>query len=258
MKRGAWRAAIVVLLFSTALPAQARAIIPAPAPTSTAVAAIPTPATAPAPSTAVLAQVPVGVTRLITVVAPGERANRATLTAWTRTPEGRWRADKVVPGRLGARGLAPAAERIQGTLTTPSGSFALGRAFGNARKPAGTSLAYHRVRNADWWVYDPRDASSYNRWVTGRPRNAKWRTSWAEHLVRYRTQYQYALVIDYNFALSPGVPRRTGGGGIFLHVNGSGSTAGCVSVSAASMRWILRWLEPAGGQIVIGTAAALS
>jgi L,D-peptidoglycan transpeptidase YkuD (ErfK/YbiS/YcfS/YnhG family) len=37
----------------------------------------------------------------------------------------------------------------------------------------------------------------------------------------------------------------TKGGGIFLHVNGSGATAGCVSLVESSMLKVLRWLDPA-------------
>jgi L,D-peptidoglycan transpeptidase YkuD (ErfK/YbiS/YcfS/YnhG family) len=34
------------------------------------------------------------------------------------------------------------------------------------------------------------------------------------------------------------------GSAIFLHVNGKGSTAGCVSVSQPNMISLLRWLDP--------------
>ncbi|SCD94018.1 hypothetical protein GA0115246_108276 [Streptomyces sp. SolWspMP-sol7th] len=42
------------------------------------------------------------------------------------------------------------------------------------------------------------------------------------------------------------------GAGIFLHVNGKGATAGCVSVPAATMRTLLRWARP-GAKLVVGT-----
>ena len=46
------------------------------------------------------------------------------------------------------------------------------------------------------------------------------------------------------------------GGGIFLHVNGDGATAGCVSVSRPMMARLLRWLDPAREpRIVMGPAA---
>ena len=72
-----------------------------------------------------------------------------------------------------------------------------------------------------------------------RVQHAKWRPEWAERLKSYRSQYRYAVVLDYN--LPSGISWRNGervatdtadttqGGGIFLHVNGSGATAGCVS-----------------------------
>ena len=44
-------------------------------------------------------------------------------------------------------------------------------------------------------------------------------------------QYAHAVVIDYNYAR----PVKGRGAGIFLHVNGSGATAGCVSVPADAM-----------------------
>jgi L,D-peptidoglycan transpeptidase YkuD (ErfK/YbiS/YcfS/YnhG family) len=35
------------------------------------------------------------------------------------------------------------------------------------------------------------------------------------------------------------------GTGIFVHVKGAGSTAGCVSVDSANLVGIMRWLDPA-------------
>jgi L,D-peptidoglycan transpeptidase YkuD (ErfK/YbiS/YcfS/YnhG family) len=60
------------------------------------------------------------------------------------------------------------------------------------------------------------------------------------------------LVIAYNYDR----PVRGRGAGIFLHVNGRGATAGCVSVPADAMRRILRWAEPGRRpHIAIGTAS---
>ena len=68
-------------------------------------------------------------------------------------------------------------------------------------------------------------------------------------------------MLDYN--LPSGIKWRNGqriatepantskGGGIFLHVNGSGATAGCVSVSRERMRRILRWLNPAHDPVIV-------
>jgi L,D-peptidoglycan transpeptidase YkuD (ErfK/YbiS/YcfS/YnhG family) len=44
-------------------------------------------------------------------------------------------------------------------------------------------------------------------------------------------------------AARPAVAGR--GSAIFLHVNGAGSTAGCVSLARGNMIAVLRWLDPA-------------
>ena len=62
----------------------------------------------------------------------------------------------------------------------------------------------------------------------------------SEHLISHKTQYQYAVVIDYN--MHPAVRYR--GAGIFLHVSDGHPTAGCVSVPKSTMITLLRWLRP--------------
>ncbi len=53
-------------------------------------------------------------------------------------------------------------------------------------------------------------------------------------------------------------PDRPSGSGIFLHVNGSGHTAGCVSISQVEMRKLLTWLNPGSHpHIVIGNAKSI-
>ncbi|HZI97707.1 MAG TPA: L,D-transpeptidase family protein, partial [Actinomycetales bacterium] len=45
------------------------------------------------------------------------------------------------------------------------------------------------------------------------------------------------------------VPGR--GAAIFLHVNGSGATAGCVSIPEADLERVLRWLDPARSPVTV-------
>jgi L,D-peptidoglycan transpeptidase YkuD (ErfK/YbiS/YcfS/YnhG family) len=54
----------------------------------------------------------------------------------------------------------------------------------------------------------------------------------SERLSDFATQYEYAIVTGFNYAAQV----RHRGAGIFLHVNGTGPTAGCVSAP----RWFLR------------------
>ncbi len=181
---------------------------------------------------------------------------KATLSAYELTSSG-WRA---APGlsnfsaNLGAKGFVRASDRIQGTQTTPAGSFSLGLAFGNGAAPSGTKVGYRVVQNGDRWVYDRTDPKTYNTFQT----SGDWNNQEVLHAIAYQ-QYRYAVVIGFNrpvMSLRNGHPHSAAGvnvkagGGIFLHVkkvvNGvSLPTAGCVSVSKTHMAALLTWLNPA-------------
>jgi L,D-peptidoglycan transpeptidase YkuD (ErfK/YbiS/YcfS/YnhG family) len=160
--------------------------------------------------------------------------------------------------RIGYGGWVPAASRVQNTGTTPQGTFGLTTAFGLSADP-GTALPYRRADADDHWVGDQRDPRTYNLFQPAASAGRTWRTGQAERLAAYPTQYQYAVVIDFNrpaastvawqavqkqFVTSRPVNVRLGSA-IFLHVNGAGSTAGCVSIARADMVRVLTWLDPA-------------
>ncbi|MFE0649893.1 L,D-transpeptidase family protein [Streptomyces sp. NPDC059534] len=187
-----------------------------------------------------------GGSQLITAEAAGTDATTGTLTWWDRRG-GRWVEAGSAPARFGANGLAEGTGRRQGTNTTPTGLFRLPYAFGAAPAPAGTSYRYARVTERSWWCQD-NASRAYNRWTEGLPRDC--RAAEAERLAAYRTQYAHALVIGFNYDR----PVRGRGAGIFLHVNGRGATAGCVSVPAEAMRAVLAWADPARRpHIAVGT-----
>ncbi|MGY0022672.1 L,D-transpeptidase family protein [Streptomyces sp. cg35] len=189
-----------------------------------------------------------GGSQLVTAEAPRTASTRGTVTWWDRRADGRWVKAGSAPARFGAKGLVEGARRKQGTNTTPTGLYDLPFAFGNAAAPGGTSVTYRRVHNDSWWCQD-NDARAYNRWTEPRPRDC--RASESEHLADYRTQYAHALVIGFNYHR----PVRGRGAGIFLHVNGQGATAGCVSVPKDAMRRILAWARPGRApHMAIGTA----
>jgi L,D-peptidoglycan transpeptidase YkuD (ErfK/YbiS/YcfS/YnhG family) len=199
----------------------------------------------------ILDSLPIGTTQIVEVTAGSWRTTSARLRAWQRRGSG-WKRVIEAPARVGANGLVPAKRRKQNTSTTPAGTFAFTHAFGVGSAPVGIEVPYLRVTKHDYWVYDPLDPDTYNSWVVGRSQRDAWRVAQAEHLITYKREYRYALVIDYNNASGVGRPDTTAGGGIFLHVNGDGPTAGCVSVPKATMARILRWLDPsAGARIVI-------
>ncbi len=187
-----------------------------------------------------------GGSQLITAEAAGPASTTGTLTWWDRRG-GRWVKAGSAPARFGAKGLAEGGQRRQGTNTTPTGLYRLPYAFGIEPAPSGTSYRYARVTDRSWWCQD-NDSRAYNRWVEGLPRDC--RAAEAEHLVSYREQYAHALVIGFNYDR----PVRARGAGIFLHVNGRGATAGCVSVPADAMRAVIAWADPARRpHIAVGT-----
>jgi L,D-peptidoglycan transpeptidase YkuD (ErfK/YbiS/YcfS/YnhG family) len=190
-----------------------------------------------------------GGTQLVTATAPSRSATTGTLVWWQKSA-GAWRVAGTAPARFGARGLTGGATRKQGTDTTPTGLYGLPFAFGNAAAPAGTALPYRHVTAGSWWCEDAA-STSYNRWVNPLPKDC--RGSESEHLADYPVQYAHAVVIGFNYA----EPVKGRGAGIFLHVNGSGATAGCVSVPAGALSRIMAWLDPAAKpHIAIGTSGA--
>ncbi|MFI9746157.1 L,D-transpeptidase [Streptomyces sp. NPDC052494] len=201
---------------------------------------------APAPPLPALMADTGGGSQLITAEAADRDATTGTLTWWDRRG-GQWVKAGSAHARFGANGLVEGARRRQGTSTTPTGLFRLPYAFGVRVRPVGTRFRYVRVTERSWWCQD-NDSHAYNRWVEGLPRDC--RAGEAEHLVSYGTQYAHALVIGFNYDR----PVRGRGAGIFLHVNGRGATAGCVSVPAGAMRAVLAWADPARRpHIAVGT-----
>lgn len=187
-----------------------------------------------------------GGSQLITAVAPAPGSTTGRLTWWDRRA-GRWYEAGSAEARFGANGLTEGATRTQGTNTTPTGLYELPYAFGIRRAPAGTGFGYRRVTPDSWWCQDNASAA-YNRWTEPLPADCA--PGEAEHLVTYEKQYAHALVIGFNYQQ----PVHGRGAGIFLHVNGKGATAGCVSVPERAMRAVLRWADPRRRpHIAIGT-----
>jgi L,D-peptidoglycan transpeptidase YkuD (ErfK/YbiS/YcfS/YnhG family) len=214
----------------------------------------------------------VGDSRQVVVVTSSRwRSSYAELRAYRKDADGRWHL-RFGPwsARLGWNGTVPAAQRRQDSGTTPAGTFRLLYGFGSAADP-GSGLDYRRSDKNDWWVYDPKDPRTYNVWQEFRSGRAQWRRGWAEHLADWAgRQYRYGVVLSYNLPAgvhwSPTVRQRVAddpadtrrGGGIFLHVKGSGATAGCVAIGRDRMRTLLRWLSSdATPRIVVGPTSAI-
>ncbi|MCV2461653.1 L,D-transpeptidase family protein [Streptomyces sp. ICN988] len=193
--------------------------------------------------------VPVEVGNATQVITVEARGSYATVTAWAKGSAG-WKARfSTASGRVGSNGVTNGATRRQGTWTTPTGTYTITEGFGV--EASGTSMPYHVVTDDDWWVEDP-ESKFYNSMHSAQGADFPLTESGdrgSEHLIDYPTQYAEALVINFN--RWPATPGR--GAGIFLHVNGSGATAGCVSVPRATMDRFMNWIEPsAHPRIAIG------
>ena len=197
--------------------------------------------------------------QLVVVTGASKTSSYATLRTYRKNADGTWSAQfAAMPARNGYGGWVAAAKRVQNTGTSPQGTFGLTTAFGLKANP-GTKLPYLLANSNDYWVGDQKDPRTYNLFQTYASAKRTWRIGEAEKLASYPTQYEHVAVIDFNrpkpstvvwnstyseYVTSAPVNVKLGSA-IFLHVNGKGSTAGCVSLSRANLISVLKWLDPA-------------
>ena len=182
-----------------------------------------------------------GTSQVITV--NRTRSWHARVTFWRRTSAG-WQAVlRSSNGRIGYGGLVVGTKRQQGTGTTPLGSYRLLGSFGTHPRASGWDLAYRKIRPGDYWVEDNQSAY-YNRYRNKSQGGFRWwlksGENTSERLADFPTQYEYAVNTAFNREQV-----RHRGAGIFLHVNGRGATAGCVSAPRAFLRSAMVRLDPA-------------
>jgi L,D-peptidoglycan transpeptidase YkuD (ErfK/YbiS/YcfS/YnhG family) len=201
-------------------------------------------------------------TQLITAVTNGRtNASRDGKLTWWKRAGGHWVKIGSTRARFGVNGLSDS--RVEGDGTTPTGLFTLPMAFGIAADP-GTAMPWKKVRARSWWNENSRH-SRYNSWQQNCPRRVCWTSATraahsSERLADYVPQYSYSVLIGFNTGMvKVRPPARPSGSGIFLHVLGSGHTAGCIAVRRSAMVSILRWLDPAASpHIAIGNARSIS
>ncbi len=182
-----------------------------------------------------------GTTQVVTV--NHMRGWHARVTFWWHI-RGGWR--KIMQGRdgrTGYGGLVVGSRREQGSGTTPLGTYRLISSFGTHPRSTTWDLPYRRIRAGDYWVQD-NQSRFYNRYRNKSEGGFRWwlrsGSNTSERLTDFGRQYEYSVNTSFNL----GQVRRRGAG-IFLHVNGHGATAGCVSVPRSFMRSMMAGLNPA-------------
>ena len=157
----------------------------------------------------------------------------------------RWtRLYDVRGGRIGYGGLVAPKKRHQGSGTTPLGTVTLISAFGRHTRGGSWDLPYRRIRKGDYWVRD-NGSAYYNRYRNKSQGGFRWwlprsDANSSERLRDYPLQYEFSVVTGYNRSQV-----RHRGAGIFLHVNGRGATAGCVSAPRPFLKRMMWRLDPA-------------
>ena len=145
-------------------------------------------------------------------------------------------------GYCGKNGLG---KEKEGDLKTPIGLFDLGIAFG-LHKNIKTELDYYFLNKNMYWICDS-NSKYYNQFVDlSKKENdiekrailKDWKDSEIEHLIDENVAYEYAIEIKYNKKCEQGK-----GSAIFLHCIKNGPTAGCVSIPAEKMKYILEHIE---------------
>lgn len=199
--------------------------------------------------------------QMLVAVGDGAGSSWATLYSYDKGPDGVWR-QRFAPmrARTGWNGWRWSAARVQNDGTSPAGTFTLTTAFGLQANP-GTRLGYRRSDGDDVWSGDPADPRTYNLYQTSVSPRRTWRSTaaTAERIADYPVQYAYSVVINAyrppdssiywdtargQYETTAPVPVGHGFS-IYLHVNGAGNTAGCVSVTSANLVALMRWLDPA-------------
>lgn len=192
--------------------------------------------------------------QVVTVSAPSATSTTATVEAWSRQADGRYKRVAYFPGaRIGSAGMGPTSE---GLSRTPTGRYRLSQPFGIKPNP-GVSTSYFQVDANDVWTGSTGSVINQHRRCAAGTCPASYGA--LERLSRYPGSYDYGVFIGYNAPAPYGTGAVPGkGSAFFLHVKNSSATAGCVAVSATELVWLMRWFRSSAGPIIalgIGTNA---
>jgi L,D-peptidoglycan transpeptidase YkuD (ErfK/YbiS/YcfS/YnhG family) len=183
---------------------------------------------------------------VVTVSAPSADSTFATVEAWARQADGRYKRVASFPdARIGAQGMGPTSETQS---RTPTGLYPLSQAFGIKPNP-GVHTTWFRVGANDVWTGST--GSVINQHKRCAPNACPAGYGGYERLSSYPGSYDYGVFIGYNAAPPYGSGAVAGAGSaFFLHVKNAYATGGCVAVAADQMVWLLRWFRAAAAPVI--------
>jgi L,D-peptidoglycan transpeptidase YkuD (ErfK/YbiS/YcfS/YnhG family) len=181
-------------------------------------------------------QIPAASKQVLVVSGAGKKSSRSRATFYRRTGRG-WKAVSATwTARNGHRGWS--ANHRLGDLRSPIGVFSITDAGGKL-PDVGSRLPYSRSPNFT--------ASGIG--IAGEPLDGA---------------FDYVIAINYNRRIGKSPidkvrpEGKAKGGGIWLHIDPGGPTQGCVSLSKAHMRSLLKTFDPAKKPVIVmGDAASL-
>lgn len=136
-----------------------------------------------------------------------------------------------VEAYIGENGLTNKKE--EGDKKTPIGEFKLGIILNTHKNGENENkIQYSKITDSMYWV-DDANSKYYNQLVKIGEVKKDWKS--AEHLIEYKTQYEYLIEIKTN---PNNIPNK--GSAIFLHCTNGTPTAGCISVSSQAMKEIIK------------------
>ncbi len=131
---------------------------------------------------------------------------------------------------IGKNGLTN--EKEEGDQKTPIGKFELGIILNTQKNGKNkNNIPYTKITNNMYWVDDV-NSKYYNQLVNIKEVEKDWER--AEHLIEYKTQYEYLIEIKTN---PNNIPNK--GSAIFLHCTNNTPTAGCISIDTQIMKKII-------------------
>ncbi|MEV4619056.1 L,D-transpeptidase family protein [Asanoa sp. NPDC049573] len=185
--------------------------------------------------------IPASTRQLIVVYSSGYGTSVASFETFEKV-NGVWRSKfGVMSARIGSKGFSDSHQ--EGIPTTPTGVYTIGSTMYGVRANPGVKYTYHQLVANDYWDENP-SSSTYNSFVHGTDPGG-----YSEALWQTVPQYNYFAVINYNIPVKEATPAR--GSGIFLHVMGSGATAGCVSLTQSDLLRVLEWLDPGAAPRIV-------